>query len=142
MRGRPLLEFLVFVLVWGALLVAAADSLRVPVERAQDDVALPVTSAKRCCRYLGTFAFFRGPGRLCVAQAGGVPVWEEADPDVDQEYPVEMANGMSRAISCWLRSGRRKVGGPIEVRVAPPVGPARSVIVWHEGRFAEEALLF
>jgi hypothetical protein len=138
MRGRPLLEFLVFVLVWGALLVPLR-MVTLPVERAQDDVALPVVSEAVLPTWVH-LRFSEAPASFALRRQGE-PVWEEADPDVDQEYPVEIKwdeQGDFVLVAQWETEGRRA----IEVRVAQPVGPARSVIVWHEGRFLEEALLF
>jgi hypothetical protein len=139
MRGRPLLEFLVFVVLWGLLFVP----LRAVTQGRIDAASAPV----RADTEAGTAAvwvriqFTEAPLRF-VLYSRGEPVWEEADPSEDQEHPIQLVEDVTGREDLllevfWAIPGRRAT----EIRLSPPLGSPHSIVLWHHGDVLREVLL-
>ncbi len=138
MRGRPLLELLLLLVVWGFLFwplwsVTRSGAREVVSSADVEAVRAPVWVQVR---------FTEAPTTFRLYSQGG-PVWDESFPDIEQEQPLELVwdaqtQGNLVLVASWDASARRVT----EVRVAPPEGPSRSVTLWHENAEIEEILLF
>ncbi len=138
MRGRPLFEFLLFLLVWGAVLwplqAITRSSGRSVAEqvRTEPEVA-PVWVQLRFSEAPLSFRLYSGAALL----------WEENQPDYEQEQPLlfvwgEHAQGDLQLVAVWERSSRRAT----EIRVSPSAGGERRLTLWHDEQEIEELLLF
>ncbi|MFU8779836.1 MAG: hypothetical protein ACNA71_02275 [Kiritimatiellia bacterium] len=138
MRGRPLLELLLLVCVWCLLFwplwnVTRSGARVVLATEAIEDVRAAVWVQVR---------FTEAPVAFRLYSQGAL-IWDAAVVDVEQEQPLEMvwnvqSQGDLVLVAVWSTAARRVT----EVRVAPPVGPPRSVTLWHEDDEIEEPLLF
>ena len=138
MRGRPLLEWGVFILAWGLLLVplgrlSAGRAARSPSREA---LAAPAVTAPAWVRVL----FSEPPGRF-VLLSGGIAVWE-GHGEEDREERLDLAwtdAGPSLEIEAqWPGPGRRAV----EIRVAPLDGRPRRTTVWTGAARLRERMVF
>lgn len=135
MRGRPLLELLLLVIVWGLLLVPLWAITRTPTDTKQAH-AEPQESLTAWVQ----IRFSEAPIRF-VLFSQDQPVWEEASPALDQEEPLELVwdeqgQGKLRLVADWDAPGRRAT----EVRVSLPVGTTRGVLLWSRDAALSEAL--
>lgn len=139
MRGRPLLEFLVFVVLWGLLFVPLRAVTQGRVDAASASVRAD-TEANAAPVWV-RIQFTEAPLRF-VLYSRGEPVWAEAAPDEDQEHPVQIVEDVSGREDLllevfWATPGRRAT----EIHVSPPLGPPHSIVLWHNGDVLREVLL-
>jgi len=141
MRGRPLIEWLLFAAVWALLLVpllhvTGGGAGRRPVAVAQagavDTVRVPVWLR---------LAFSEAPDGFSV-YAGGDVVWHETSVSVEMEQLVELVMGPGgpelELEAQWAGGGRRAV----TVVMEPVEGRVRRAVVWGESARLRERMVF
>ena len=138
MRGRPLLELCLLLVLWGLLAMPLWRVTRSGAREAVDTISVDATPAP-----VWVAVHFTEPPTAFRLYSRDTLVWEEAMPAIEQEQPLDLVwdaltQGEMLLVAVWGEDARRAT----EVRIAPPVGPARAVTLWHEDAEIEELLLF
>lgn len=139
MRGRPILELLLLLTVWCVLFFPLRAVTR---SREVADSQTPAAEVSERAPVWISISFAEVPESFTLS-SHGVVVWEESDPDVEQEQPLELtwdthSQGDLVLEARWADARRRAT----EVRVSPPEGRALALTLWHETDTIEELLLF
>lgn len=141
MSGRPLIEFLLFALVWGILLIPLRAITKDEPEG--DNTPTRQTSNLKTATTVWVQIRFTATPSSFTLYSHDKPVWEESDPSTQQEEPIELiwedyAQGDMRLHAEWEDQIRRVT----EVRLSMPNGPAKTCTIWHDEAVLQEALLF
>ena len=139
MRGRPILELLLLLAVWGCLFLPLRAVTRSHERR---EAALPAADEAQRVPVWIELLFTEAPEGFRLYSHDDL-VWDASDPVAEQEQPLDLmwdaqSQGDLILEATWEDARRRAT----EVRVSPPEGRSLSVTLWHDADTIEELLLF
>lgn len=137
MRGNPILEFVCFALAWLLLLLPLGIVTRREPQTGASAFPAETQSATRAAWLR---LVFQEPPRQFMVRSGDQLIWEQVEPDADEELLVELVWQMDRPAlhvqAIWDVPGRRVV----EIRVSPADGGALQTTLWRSGDIDESVV--
>ncbi len=139
MRGRPLLEWLCFLLVWGLLTVPLWHLTPVRAARPPD---AKVPAGPGATEPIWVRLRFSEPPKCFALTSNGATLWSGERPDDDMEQPLDVVwtdlGPVLELESEWAEDGRRAV----EITVAAVTGARVRATVWSREARVRERLVF
>jgi hypothetical protein len=141
MSGRPILECICFALLWGVLMIPLRAITR-PQENVSETHETQQKPAKEVSTIWVNVRFTEPPAHFSL-QSNGDTIWEETDPDHQQEELIDIqwedhTQGNIALHATWNTQANRAT----EVRLSFLNGPQKVATIWHDGADLQEALLF
>ncbi len=140
MRGRPLLEWLCFLLAWGLLAIPLWHLTLARAARPPDAEAPPAGQGAATHAWVH-LRFSESPQRFTLT-SNGTALWSGERPDDDMEQPLDVvwtALGPVLELEAeWAEDGRRAV----EIAVAAVTGARARATVWSREALVRERLVF